>query len=76
MAAKKPDKTIILKSIIAAKLVIYGYTKEELAVLLSMSPATFYRKLSNPDTFRVKELRKLFEACNFTKEEKEQLNII
>ena len=75
MAARKPDnRTIILQAIIAYKLKIYGYTKQELAVMLSMCPASLYNKLNKPDSFTVKELRKLFEIFSFTQEEK--LNII
>jgi hypothetical protein len=75
LAARKPDnRTVLLQALVAYKLKIYGYTKEELAVKLSMCPASLYNKLNKPDSFTVKELRTLFDTFSFTQEEK--LNII
>ncbi len=74
LTAKQLDERIELNALIAARLVRYGYTKKELAIKLSMSPASLYNKLNNPDRFTRKELRKLFEVFNFTQQEK--LNIV
>ncbi len=58
-----------LKALVAKNLVLRGYNKKDLAILLSMSPASLYNKLSNPDSFTFGELRKLKEVLRFTDEE-------
>jgi len=72
--AEQVDRVKELKASIAKNLVIYGYTKKDLAVMLSMSPSSLYNKLNDPDSFTIKEVRKLSEVFNFTPEEK--LNMI
>lgn len=41
-----------------------GYTKAEFAEMLGMSPASFYNKLKNPDTFKLNEFILLLEFLN------------
>jgi hypothetical protein len=69
LAVKQPDKRTVLNALIAKYLVVHGYTKPNLAVLLSMSTASLYNKLNNPNMFTLKELRRLFEVLKFSQDE-------
>ena len=70
MATKQPDKRTNLNASVAKYLVLYGYSKPELAVMLSMSTASLYNKLNNPDKFTLREIRRLFDVLKFKQEEK------
>lgn len=72
--AQNDKKKTLLASYVASKLILYGYNKHELAILIGFSHASLYKKLNDPEGFTLKELRRLFTVLKFTDEEK--LNVI
>ena len=62
-----------LRAKIAYFLTFQNYTKKDLAVKLGMCPASLYNKLNDPDSFTVKELKKLFQIMGLSSEEKLQI---
>ena len=50
-----------LRGQVAYYLTMSGHTKGELAEMLGMSPASFYNKLKNPETFKLNEFNLLLE---------------
>lgn len=53
-----------LRGQVAYYLSVSGYTKEEFAQMLGMSPASLYNKLKNPDNFKLSEFNLLLEYLN------------
>lgn len=52
---------------------IMGYGKRDVASKVGMPENTFYYRLRNPETFNVKELRKVFKILKYPAEEAEQI---
>lgn len=63
-AAQQATRNNELRGQIAYYLSMSGYTKAEFAEILGMSPASFYNKLKNPDTFKLSEFNLLLEYLN------------
>ena len=63
-AEKKAARNNELKCQVACYLIRTGYTKAEFAEMLGMSPASFYNKLKNPDTFKLNEFFLLLDFLN------------
>jgi hypothetical protein len=59
-----------IKKIINNKLIDYGLTKMDLAIQMMISPASLYNKISNPDSFKLKELKLMADVLHFTSSEK------
>ena len=66
----KPNKQLILKSIINQRLTVQGWQKKDLAAQLLMSSSSLYNKISKPEMFTLGELRLLFKVLKFTEDEK------
>lgn len=54
---KNADKEF--KAKLAYYLNLSGYTKEELAILLNISPSTLYERIKDPGSFRMSEIEKM-----------------
>lgn len=54
-------------------LTVSGHSKAEFAEMLGMSPASFYNKLKNPDTFKLNEFNLLLEYLNLDSDTKLKL---
>lgn len=63
---KQEKKNKLMKAQVSFYLEAEGYTKEELASQLGMCVATLYNKLRNPNTFTLKEVRRLKIILNLT----------
>lgn len=48
----------------------YGYTQQSLAIRMAIGKATLNRKIQNPSTFSINELRMLCDAIHITSEER------
>lgn len=73
MKMSKKDKQLLLKAEISSYLIYSGYNKEELALKLGMSRASFYNKMNNIDKFTFKEITKLFNILKLDDETKLKL---
>lgn len=58
-----------LRGLVSYYLTKYNYNKSELALKVGISPASFYRKLDNPQTFSFGEFQKLKDILNLTPEQ-------
>jgi hypothetical protein len=69
LAALQISEVTKIKAELTKKLVLHGYTKEDLAIKLSVSDTTLYARFKNPNSFRKGELSTLFEVLHFTQKE-------
>lgn len=69
---RKRKHECLLKRI-AIKMIEWNYDKKQIAAMLHMSPATYYNRLNNPDSFTYRELQALFYYLKFSPEEREQV---
>jgi hypothetical protein len=59
-----------LRALINYYLTYNNYTKPELALKVGISPASFYRKFKDPNTFTFSEIQKLFDTLKLTEDQK------
>lgn len=57
-----------MSNVIKAIRKLRGYTQEEVALKLGISPRTYCRKEADPESFKVSEMKKLAEILNVEKE--------
>ena len=69
----KKDKQLLLKAEISSYLIYSGYNKEELALKLGMSRASFYNKVNDLDRFTFREISELFQILKMDDEKKLKL---
>jgi len=60
------ERRRVVRACIAANQERYGYTDEQLAKLLSLSPQTIRRRKKDPDTFTLWELQALSRTLKFS----------
>lgn len=72
-AKERKSKYELLRRYIKAKLIIWNYSKEELAIMLGVSLASVYNKLNDPAKFTFEETQTIFYKLKFTDEEKLQV---
>lgn len=53
-----------MSNIIKAIRKLRGYTQEEVALKLGMSPRTYCKKEADPESFKISEMKKLAEVLN------------
>ena len=63
-------KNMITRAYIAKNMELYGFTDEEVATRLMCTRRTFQNKKKRPETFTLKELRKLCAVLKLQDEEK------
>lgn len=63
------QKNDLLCKYIEKQLIMCGYNKQQLAVMLHISLASIYNKLKNPDKLTRKEMQIIFYKLKFTSEE-------
>ena len=68
MKMSKKDKQLLLKAEISSYLIYSGYNKEELALKLGMSRASFYNKVNDLDRFTFREISELFQILKMDDE--------
>lgn len=73
MKMSKKDKQLLLKAEISSYLIYSGYNKEELALKLGMSRASFYNKVNDLDRFTFREISELFQILKMDDEKKLKL---
>lgn len=73
MKMSKKDKQLLLKAEISSYLIYSGYNKEELALKLGMSRASFYNKVNDLDRFTFREISELFQILKMDDEKKLRL---
>lgn len=57
------------RTVIAKQMTFLGISKEQLTAHMKMSRTTLWSKLNDPDSFRVRELRLLYDVLKFSEEE-------
>ena len=57
--ALRQSKIAVIRGKIAGYMKMYGQGADEMAAKMRMSPATWYRRVSDPGKFTVKELERL-----------------
>lgn len=73
MKMSKKDKQLLLKAEISSYLIYSGYNKEDLALKLGMSRASFYNKVNDLDRFTFREISELFQILKMDDEKKLRL---
>jgi len=73
MKMSKKDKQLLLKAEISSYLIYSGYNKEELALKLGISRASFYNKVNDLDRFTFREISELFQILKMDDEKKLKL---
>jgi DNA-binding NtrC family response regulator len=66
---ERKTKNDLFCKYINKQLIMCEYDKKQLAVFLSMSLATVYNKLKDPDTFTRKEIQVIFRKLEFSPDE-------
>ena len=69
----KADKTKLLNAHIEYYLIMSGYSKEEVAIKLGISLASFYNKVKDINKFSYPEIVKLFSLLKLDDETKLKL---
>lgn len=62
------NSSVILKSMVASSKVIRGITNEDIVKALGITNATLSRRMKDPDSMRIGELRKLIELLGWSDE--------
>lgn len=66
-------KNRILVGSMENRMRIMGYGKRDVALKAGMPENTFYYRIRNPETFNIKELRKIFKILKYPSEEAERI---
>lgn len=61
---KPPDSHKVLVNNINSLCDMQGVSREEQRIIMRMSPATYCRRISNPETFKLGELEQIAKRLN------------
>lgn len=71
--SEEEQKNRLTRAYIAKGMELYGLTEDEVAVKIRCVKRTFQNKRKRPETFTLKELRKLCIVLKLSKEEKAEI---